>query len=1491
MGGSNIMKYPILYKADETTFSHLGLGVLTDAISPLVTEEANGMYELVMQYPIHGEMYSEIKNDRIIKVDASSRSKNQRFRIIRVTTPAKGVVTVYAEHVSYQTQYSALEPHVDFEGNAQMALNQWSNNIIGDHPFTVYSDIAHESSGTWRIDKVENARKALGGVQGSILDTYGGEYFFDNYHIGLYANRGKDNGALIAYGKNLTDLEQEDEIASVYTSIYPYAKLETEGESSYEDDGELITLPEKIVHSEYADNFSHKKVKIVDFSSEDIKTESALRNRAKRYLDENDYGLPRVNLQVQFVDLSKTMEYEQVKLLEEINLFDTVTVYFSKLNIYRKAKVIKTVWNVTLERYELIEIGDRRSNLTSTINDELKEQKVNTEIAVDELRKRIADSYWNGDGYNYDLDDENEYGLPAGYYSFDRPIDQNPEKAIYMGAGTLLIANKKNPDGSWLWQTMATGDGLIADTIVAGTLRGENVKIDLDLGTFLIGKNEHDYAIYYDGDKLSMDFTTSAANVEVGDKSLEEVLEEFEIATGVKGDPGISNKLIVNNSYIKRNNSTNKLTPRSINIKGISSSGSGKQNPRGGHFTIYEQTATKDYTINYESNLIESNIDYTPTSNITGLRIEWYNDSSKTEILDIQTIPVIADGQDAIVGFLTNEAMTLPADDKGKILNYDGNTGIFKVFSGIDNVNSSASFKVKEQKNVTVTLSNNGSYTVTGIPANVKMSTAILTATYQGVTVEKELTISKSFSGQDGEDGYTPIKGKDYFDGQDGRGISTTKITYQQHTSGTATPTGNWLNSIPSPVKGRYLWTRTVITYTDSKDTTTTYSVSYHAKDGKEGSDGVGITSDLVEYKLSKSGTEAPSGTWSKTVPTPIKGQYLWTRHIINYTDGTKSETLSTAYHGKDGLKGDIGPSGKDGDDGRGIRNVAYSYQNHSNGTSTPSGGWSSTKPSSDPGRYLWTRAITTYTDGTTSTTYNTVYHALDGQSGEDGKGISKTVVDYQQHTSGSSTPTGNWLSSIPVPNKGRYLWTRTRIYYTDSTQSVGYSTSYYPNDGQRGPAGQPGVSVTLTKMRYYLSTAADRLTGGSWSDTAPKWDTDKYMWTKTVTIYSDLSVTETDPINVTGSKGMAGPAGLPGANGRNVNAVKEQYYLSTSKTTTTGGSWSDTSPIWRHGRYVWTRLHVTFTNPSGVSTTKPQVDASWEAMDNIRVGGRNLLRNSGDEITNNKYPTQTYDITETIEDGEQVTLSIRGSLGRSYWGIYNSGGTVNMTTINKNDLDSNGIFVKTFNWRKGASSNTKLFVYSMPSSNTAENTIANIQLERGNKATPWLEAPEDIAERINSKADQKTVNELDNKISELETVAVSKEELGEIMTSMNNYKDALDANDIDLDKAKKDIVTLLDRATGLETDFGTLVERWNFIDTYMVAGNEGLFIGKNNGSTGIRISTDRIDFLNGTGKPVAHITNKLMKIDSGIFVKSAQIGEHKVETMSNGHTIWQWMK
>lgn len=418
---------PILYEANETEFNHGGIGSFTDAVSAFSIEERNGKFELEMKYPLKGKLFHELKNDRLIKANVSYVLKNQRFKIIRITKPSKGIVTVYAEHVSNLSSDLPLEPEVNYSGSAQSALNTWSRNIVDDHPFTVFSDIQTESSGRWTIDKVENARRALGGVAGSILQAYGGEYRFDNYRISLLAQRGNDNGTTISYGRNLIDLEQEESIDNTYTSIYPYSIIN-------HDDGseELITLPERFIDSEHVNKFARRKILPVDFSDDEIKSVEELRARTQQYIEQNEIGVPKVNLKVRFIDLARTQEYKDLLEIEQIDLCDWVYIRFSDLDIVKRAKVIKIKWNILLDRYEEIEVGEARSTLSTEINLSA-DNRINDKLDPVTQRLNIIMTAANGKNKNFYGPDEPTGDLRTGDAWYKSIGDGEFELYIYNG--------------------------------------------------------------------------------------------------------------------------------------------------------------------------------------------------------------------------------------------------------------------------------------------------------------------------------------------------------------------------------------------------------------------------------------------------------------------------------------------------------------------------------------------------------------------------------------------------------------------------------------------------------------------------------------------------------------------------------------------------------------------------------------------------------------------------------------------------------------------------------------------------------------------------------------------------------------------------------------------------------------------------------------------------------------------------------------------------
>ena len=366
-------KYPILYAPDATDFFNMGLGPLTTSLTATVSEERNGSFILEAEVLTDDAIYPLLEHNTILKADAGHTLKDQRFKIKRIVPTDKGTAKIYAEHVSYLSQELSLKPEITIKSlNANAAIGRWKSSLNETNPFVVDSDITTTGSTTWRIDKVANPRQALGGVEGSLLDVYGGEYRFDNYHISLLKKRGTTANTVLAYGRNITSFEQELNITDTYTSVYPYAIY-----TDKNDNEQMVTIDGYVVDCENVSSFPNRVVKIVDFSSEfehdEVPTKAKLQTLAEQYVTANDFGTPKVSIKVSFVDLSKAADYAEYQALEEVNLCDDVRVIFPKLGVNTVAKVTRTVWNVLSESYDEIEIGEKRASLSTIINDQGKQ--------------------------------------------------------------------------------------------------------------------------------------------------------------------------------------------------------------------------------------------------------------------------------------------------------------------------------------------------------------------------------------------------------------------------------------------------------------------------------------------------------------------------------------------------------------------------------------------------------------------------------------------------------------------------------------------------------------------------------------------------------------------------------------------------------------------------------------------------------------------------------------------------------------------------------------------------------------------------------------------------------------------------------------------------------------------------------------------------------------------------------------------------------------
>lgn len=344
-----------LFEDTATEFESNGIGYLPDATSCKVTEERNGEFELAMKYPITGVRYSEIKQRRIIVVKPNPYAEPQPFRIYFISKPLNGIVSVSAEHISYDLSGIPTAP---FEASTvSAALTGLKTNAVVPCPFDFWTD--KTTSGNFKIKTPLSIRSCLGGVEGSILDVFGtGEYEFDKFQVKFYLHRGENRNVVLEYGKNITDLEQEENCSNVYTGVYPYWYSEEEG---------MVTANPQVIPA--PGTYNYQKVYVLDLSYDYIEkpTPEQLKADAETYIKNNNIGVPKVSLEVSFVHLGDAEEYKEFRDLETVHLCDTVTVKFRELGVDAEAKCIKTVYDCLTNKYDSISLGDSKASLADTV--------------------------------------------------------------------------------------------------------------------------------------------------------------------------------------------------------------------------------------------------------------------------------------------------------------------------------------------------------------------------------------------------------------------------------------------------------------------------------------------------------------------------------------------------------------------------------------------------------------------------------------------------------------------------------------------------------------------------------------------------------------------------------------------------------------------------------------------------------------------------------------------------------------------------------------------------------------------------------------------------------------------------------------------------------------------------------------------------------------------------------------------------------------------
>lgn len=361
---------PILYEKDETAFAGNGLGRLRDCITCTVTEERNGIYECDFEYPINGQHFDDIRIGRIITVEHDDTGDVQPFDIVGYTEPIDGIVTFHCTHVSYrQSKITVNGTNITTLANA---FSRLKNNSTPSNPFTYETD--KTSSGyVAAFDGVpKSVRSILGGVEGSILDTFGGEYEWNGFRVILHNARGQYRDFTIRYGVNMTDYTDETDASECYSSVIPYW---TDGTTTIVGDKQTSGgLPpsgrEECVPLDVSEKF--------ETDDDTLPTKAQINAMGRSMINSSQPFIPAQNITVSFVRLQDAGEFAQFTNLLKCQLCDTISVVFPRYNSSGRFKIVKVVWDVLEERYEEMELGDLSVSLSEALGINDIQQNSNT---------------------------------------------------------------------------------------------------------------------------------------------------------------------------------------------------------------------------------------------------------------------------------------------------------------------------------------------------------------------------------------------------------------------------------------------------------------------------------------------------------------------------------------------------------------------------------------------------------------------------------------------------------------------------------------------------------------------------------------------------------------------------------------------------------------------------------------------------------------------------------------------------------------------------------------------------------------------------------------------------------------------------------------------------------------------------------------------------------------------------------------------------------
>lgn len=700
---------------------------------------------------------------------------------------------------------------------------------------------------------------------------------------------------------------------------------------------------------------------------------------------------------------------------------------------------------------------------------------------------------------------------------------------------------------------------------------------------------------------------------------------------------------------------------------------------------------------------------------------------------------------------------------------------------------------------------------------------------------------------------------------------------------------GTWSPDIPTVNPGEYLWTRTTWFYSDGTNEQG-FSVAKmgeqgpkgdRGNDGIPGKNGIGIRNTSVLYGLSMAETVPPT-SWYQNPPALVKGQWFWTKTVWTYTDNTTETGYQKTYVARDGNDGNNGIAGKDG---VGIRSTTITYAQGTSGTVAPTTGWTSQVPNVPAGQFLWTKTVWSYTDNTNEMGYSVSKIGEQGPQGVKGD----TGAKGDRGEKGDRGLQGERGLTGPAGPQGL--------------------------QGPKGDQGIPGVKGADGKTQYTHIAYADTVSGGGFSQT----DTNKPF----IGMYQDFNATDSrNPQDYRWSKwkGSDGRDGIPGKAGADGRTPYVHFAYADSADGRNGFSFTQNG----NKRYLGV-----CTNFDRTDSTNP-ADYVWNDMvGSVSVGGENLIRNSAfPENTNDwgfwQSPQQNPNLsvsqhpyyynsakplfllkTSSSVPASTPRFSVKRNTDYSFniqtfangnikgVDIYFLGRKSSETSKNYTKAvrfkahtgspSMNGLAKWHLTFNSGECDEGYIRIDNTGTTNGSESLLFFTELDcyEGTTDRAWQASSKDLASQLDGKADSTLTQDQINKLNELNSIVQAelkaKASLSVVNQWVKAYQDFLSTNQENKNKTEKALVEASQRIVKLQNDLGETSQRWNFLDNYMRASNEGLTIGKNDGSNSVLVSDKRISMFS-AGTEVMYIDKGVIHIENGIFSKSIQIGYYREE-------------